>query len=709
MIRRYLHLPAATARPPSPPKFTRPARSGSPSRGAHADLKRSAPASLKTSSSTGNLLSGSLGHAASSSRQARHENPHSRQHSVPRPESHPSAIDQLYDQVAATGSEAFALQLGGKPAQLQPHRRPGGAMAGPAPQRSVSAYPELQKAKDSGFPLAIPSRPQITTAQSATSAPAPGMTAAPSAPRRAPGRAVTVAPLASSAPAVSPESAMPPPTTVRPPSRTLTAFAKPPLPQHASAKSNTPPVEEEESPEQQRLEDRVEEEPEQKQDLRELLAAASETTSPASDPPRPDDKGHAEDQPASAHVEKVASALTARPAPARPALANATNRPPTASRAAKKDLGAPASRAAFKPKRPVNAAGLGQSTASSRRPVVPALNARPVNAVRDKPLSAQNSKAAQSAESSHEPPKAASAAPKPNPVRASPSKVRQKQVAGPASRLAGQSRSRTAATTSSTAAQGRKVQSSTTRRVNTAAGTSGVARGTAATDLKAKEARERRRKREEAAAAAKSKAALQQSDELQIKDAAPPVAPTPPIDTVEKSAVEPETSVQVTARSSESVQAPCLIAPQEMINPFALPDESRFGYDTQGDNFLSATLTAPPLSLSPSKPPAVAQPPTPTNTSQLYRDGSLPSPCIKPHLIPLPEAADVSLTETSRAAVGPKRTPSPALCGTAESSEAPRIGALVQQGSSASLKGNTPLIGLCVDKGVCCIPHTKKI
>lgn len=694
MIRRYLHLPAATARPPSPPKFTRPARPGSPSRGTQADLKRSAPASLKTSSSTGNLLSGSLGHAASSSRHARHENPHSRHHSASRPEDQPSAIDQLYDQVAATGSEPFAPHLAGKPTQLQPHRRPGGAMAGPVPQRSVSAHPELQKAKESGFPFALPPRPQVTTARTASSSLAPGATAAPSAPRRAPGRAVTAAPLTSSAPFVSPEGALPPPTTGRPPSRTLTASAKPPVPQQASAKSHAPLLEEEEAPQQDMQEGEVKEADEAKGDLRELAAAAPpETTSPTSEPLRGDEQHGTQHASAESQVEEPALTAAPRPAPARPALANATNKPPAASRAPKKDLGASASRAAFKPKRPANAAGLGQST-TARRPAVPALNARPVSAVQDKPAASQKPTASQTGAPSQGATKTTAAAPKPNPVRASPSKFRQNRAAGPSSRLAGQARARPAAAVSSAATQSRKVQSSTTRRINTAAGTSGVARGTAATDLKAKEARERRRKREEAATAAKSKAAPQQSDPIQSNQVAPPAEPIHVDYKAEEHKVEPVELAQTEKQLPETVVAPCVIAhlPQEMINPFALPDESRFGYDTQGGNFMSATFTAPPLSLSPSKPPTVAQPPTPVNTSQLYKEASLPSPCIKPHLVPLPQAADASLFEVSRAAEGSERAPAPSAGSTANASDTSIHHTLSPADSRSCPKGPLPLI-----------------
>lgn len=627
IIRRYLNLPTNAIRPPSPPKFTRP-RAASPTRshGPGAELKRSQGpqhASLKTSKSTSHLSA-----SAGPSRAAAAEREHKDNNTTRQPT---TQIDHLYEKVVGKSKEGTV-----KSAPLQQsQRRPAGLHPGPTQSvRSVSAYAEIKSSgfsssgsekgqpmsqkKDAPFDFSAPSHPPVNEVARK--------------PRRAPGRAVTAVPLTQTAPQTSPEPVNPTPPTVRPPTRTLSASTSSRLqPQPAPPKEvifeeekNELPIPTPESttpkssPDEEKAERAVaceKEKDEAPQDI-DLQQPEPEDIQPPSAPVQPSN-------PPPRHA--LAS---------RTALANSTNRPPMPSRAApaKDKVTQSSGRAAFKPKRPAGASSLMASKGPS------------------KPLAVSVSRPAPSAENELAPPtareKSRPAAPggkrqaasttKSVGIRASPVKAKPKPavVSHPVAKDSKlQSKSRSGAT----AMTNRKVQSSTMRRVNNATST-GVSRGTAASEAKAREAREKRRKREGVTLGKK---------EMQR----PPQAEGDENDRKEEPA-RPVASTESILVSNSDLQL-------KMPNPFApaLPEENLDNVETIAATS-DAVKISEPTSLASSSPTKL---PLPEALSDLYPD-SLPSPCIKPYLVPLPDASDSSLLAnlSSRDATKMPRVSSPA-------------------------------------------------
>lgn len=497
------------------------------------------------------------------------------------PRSHPErqqpVVDQPYESIAASGSSKPL------PFQQTQTRRPAATshLHSSTAQRSVSAQPDL-KSSSSSTAAATKETPFTFSAPSEPPASRPTVS-------RKPGRAVTAAPLASTLPFTTSPEGPPLPATVRPPARVLSASTKPPPPaQSLAASQRTSPKPEDAAPELPVL-----------------------TTKPASaDTLQEEEKApHAETE-AKPDREAV---VPVKPLASRPALANATNRAPVASRAQKKVApSASAGRAAFKPKRPPTAATalLGSKGPSGNRPLT---------ASQSRPAPSQMSEKAQ--QDAVEPVRQARAVEPPSKpaanIRFSPVKARPRPVPSAAASKASTLAKKTAGAPAQQQAA-RKVQSSTTRRLNNGGGAVGLGRGTAASEAKAKEAREKRKKREEATAAGKLKTAAPLKAPEQIQS---PQVPSQDLPAEEAAAPTPDHVEQPTKDS----------------NPFRVPSRSPTETPCEPPRSSSPVKQPPPLPLTGTSLPA---------TTELYPQ-SLPSPCIKAHLVPLPDTSDSSLYSPS--------------------------------------------------------------
>lgn len=575
IIRRYLNLPANAVRPPSPPKFIRP-RAASPTRshGSGAELKRSAKQqpNLKTSKSTSHLAA-----STGSSRRER-DQIEAQTGSTGPPQSHPerqpSIIDQLYHSLAPESSKPnpFHQQQPRRPTAATSASSAGVSSKAQTAQRSVSAKPDFQ------ISASISASDKYGTLGIASSARAPPLnsTNRPMASRK-PGRAVTAAPLLSAVPPQSTSPEAQPPSTLQSRSRVLSASTKPAEPMSGtSSPKSTDDKAELEFP---------------------LLTSRPQTIEPSTD------RGQAKEKKATIAVDKedvAQPAAVSKPLASRPALANATNRPQaTASRALKKAPAPSAGRAAFKPKRPVNptASLLGTSKGPSARPP-------PTTSTNSKPsLTSEKVQQTEPKEDRQPPPLTQPT----GGIRGSPIKPKPRAVAALPPKAAIAKKGLVVAS------KERKVQSSTTRRMNHASG--GLERSTATSDAKAKEARERRRKREELSG---------------------------------KSKIAPK------VQAHEAVASPSVPAASQKEAPQRLEEPPKA--KVQSNPFLGVFSSAQKpevVALVGSSSPTKQPPPQPQQTTvalpftlDLYPE-SLPSPCIKPYLIPLPDTSDSSLYSIS--------------------------------------------------------------